>query len=64
MRKIPEWWDKKPSNTSRLELLHQRKFVNLPDESYNLTGQPNGGVGPRDYFIASRFDKDKDGKLS
>ena len=36
----------------------------MPDASYNLTGISGGGVGPRDYFIASRFDKDKDGKLT
>ena len=40
----------------------QRKNELKADKSYDLNG--NGGVNPREYFIAKRFDKDNDGKLN
>ena len=38
-----------------------RKSANVADPSFDLDG--DGAVGIRDYFVASRFDKDRDGKL-
>jgi hypothetical protein len=34
----------------------------IPDPSYDLDG--DGFVMPHEYFIAKKFDKDKDGKLN
>ena len=33
----------------------------MPDTTFDLDG--DGCVGPRDYFIASKFDKNHDGTL-
>jgi hypothetical protein len=33
----------------------------VPDTTFDLDG--DGCVGPRDYFIASKFDKNHDGTL-
>jgi len=42
-------------------LKETRKINNLADPSFDLDG--DGTVGIRDYFVACRFDKDRDGKL-
>lgn len=47
---------------TRTKLLHNRKQEKIPDPTYDL--DMDGFVGGRDYFLAKRFDLDKDGKLN
>ena len=49
------------SSKTLTALKEDRRAKNLPDPSFDLDG--DGNVGIRDYFVAKRFDKDKDGKL-
>lgn len=39
-----------------------RKNAKLPHQSFDLKG--DGGVNPKEFFIATHFDKDKDGVLN
>ena len=43
-------------------MLERRKKEFIPDPSFDVDG--DGFVSNMDYFIAARFDKDKDGKLN
>ena len=47
---------------TQTQLLQTRKDEFRPDPSYDLAG--DGAVGPREYFIALRFDKGQKGKLT
>lgn len=47
---------------TRTKLLEKRKLEKIPDITYDL--DMDGFVGGRDYFLAKRFDLDKDGKLN
>lgn len=47
---------------TRTKLLENRRKEKIPDISYDL--DRDGFVGGRDYVLAKRFDKDKDGKLN
>lgn len=40
----------------------QRKLDKRPDATFDLTG--DGNVSQREFFVASKFDKDRDGKLN
>ena len=47
---------------TQTQLLLARKDEFRADPSYDLNG--DGAVGPREYFIATRFDKGQKGKLT
>lgn len=47
---------------TRTKLMHNRKLEKIPDITYDL--DMDGFVGGRDYFLAKRFDIDRDGKLN
>ena len=57
------WAPTKPgqSKMSRTTLLERRKNEVKADPSYDLTG--DGTVGAREFFVARRFDSNKDGVL-
>ena len=55
-------WQGKPAHQTRSELLATRRAAKLSDPSFDL--DDDGVVGAKDHFLASRFDKDRDGKLS
>ena len=64
---MPSGWNSNTTETcrnkmTRTKLLEKRRKDFLPDPSFDVDG--DGFVGNMDYFIAMRFDKDKDGKLS
>jgi len=63
--KIPPHWQAKDLLNQRrtLSFLREnRKAADRPDLSYDLDG--DGHVSPQDYFLAKRFDQDRDGKLN
>jgi len=49
-------------NFTLQKLKAQRKIIDMPDASYDLDG--DGTVCPREYFLAKRFDLDKDNHLN
>ena len=59
----PKGWATKPgqSKMTRTTLLERRKDEVKADPSYDLTG--DGTVGAREFFVARRFDSNKDGVL-
>ena len=60
--KIPSEWENTPNFETRTELLQNRRKKSIPDPSFDLDG--DGSVGAHDLFLATKFDLDKDGKLS
>ena len=66
--KIPVKWMKSAvedvanSRMTLRKLQLQRKSADLPHQSYDVDG--DGHVSNLDYFIAKKFDVDKDGKLN
>jgi len=61
VKPIPEW-ERQPAHRTRAELLADRRTKQLPDISYDIDN--DGVVGPTDYFIGKRFDKDNKGSLT
>lgn len=59
----PKGWATKPGEAkmTRTTLLERRKNEVKADPSYDLTG--DGTVGAREFFVARRFDSNKDGVL-
>jgi hypothetical protein len=47
---------------TRTKLFENRKKEKVPDITYDL--DRDGFVGGRDYFLAKKFDLDRDGKLN
>lgn len=47
---------------TQTQLFQSRKDEVQADPSYDLTG--DGAVGPREYFLALRFDKGRKGRLT
>lgn len=46
---------------TRTQMLEDRKKSKIPHSTYNLDGA--GGVSNKEYFFASKFDLNHDGKL-
>jgi hypothetical protein len=66
LKELPMNWSRAPIGTeihkTRSKLIQDRKKELMPHISYDLDG--DGIVGGRDLVVASRFDVDKDGRLS
>ena len=63
--KIPSWWKQNAAEgvkRTRSHMMVRRKNANLPHQSFDLTG--DGGVNQKEFFIATHFDRDRDGKLN
>lgn len=60
--KIPSSWEHVPNVETRSGLLEQRRRNSIPHQSFDLDG--DGAVGAHDLFLATKFDKDKDGILN
>ena len=54
-------WNDKPKHRTPAELWHKRWEELQPDPSYDVDG--DGVVSNLDYYLASQFDKDRNGKL-
>lgn len=59
---MPEWWKEAKTCRTKTMLDVAMKRVNNADPSYDLDG--DNVVSSHDYFLAKRFDLDKDGKLN
>ena len=59
---IPGKWNQEPAHKVVAELKETRRKENLPHHSFDVDG--DGVVSQLDFFYASQFDKDGDGKLN
>ncbi|CAG9320320.1 unnamed protein product [Blepharisma stoltei] len=61
-RSPPGWSPPFSAGKTQKDLFEERKQEKIPDPTYDL--DRDGYVSVEDYYVSSRFDVDKDGKLS
>jgi len=59
---VPSEWNRQPRHPTRSALLAARRAERVPHRTFDVDG--DGVVGALDCFIASSFDRDRDGRLS
>jgi len=59
---VPLEWSRRPRHPTRSALLAARRAERVPHHTFDVDG--DGVVGALDCFIASSFDRDRDGRLS